>query len=81
MCAYCYICVGGEDFIVPPLTTVTFTSGGNRFYQLQTEFIDDDLVEDDECYFLKIEPITLPDRVVAVSPNTTKVCILNDDGM
>ena len=47
---------------------------------MKTEFIKDDIVEDDECYYLRIVPDTLPDRIIAGNPNYTKVVIQNDDG-
>jgi len=81
MCTYCYICVGGKDYKRQQYRDVRFARGGSRYYELKTEFMDDDEVEDDECYYLIIETSTLPDRVVAVSPNMTKVCLTNDDGM
>ena len=54
-------------------------NGGSKYAEFRTEFINDDIVEDDECYCLRIVPDTLPDRLVAINPNFTKICILNDD--
>ena len=36
-------------------------------------------MEDDEFYYLKIEPETLHNRVVAGNPSTTRIIIQNDD--
>ena len=85
MCQYfhscCFnLCVGGDDYKRQRYDTVRFVKGGSRFVELKTEFIRDKIVEDDECYYLRIVPDTLPDRIIAGNPNYTKVVIQNDDG-
>ena len=78
---YCFnVCIGGEDYRSQRYDTVRFVKGRSRYVELKTEFIKDDIVEDDEYYYLKIVPDTLPDRVIVGNPNYTKVVIQNDDG-
>ena len=74
------VCIGGEDYRSQHYDTVRFVKGRSRYVELKTEFIKDDIVEDDEFYYLKIVPDTLPDRVIVGNPNYTKVVIQNDDG-
>ena len=72
--------VGGEDYKNQHYNTVRFVKGGSRYIALNTEFIKDNIVENDECYYLRIVPDTLPNRTIAVNPNYTKIVIQNDDG-
>ena len=53
---------------------------GSKYIDLKIEPNDDELVEADEVYYLEIEPITLPDRIVPGNPPKCKVVIQNDDG-
>ena len=42
--------------------------------------INDELVEGNEFYFLKIVPGSLHDRVKLDSPNCTKIILVDNDG-
>ena len=57
-----------------------YEKDGSNYIDLKIEPNDDELVEDDEVYYLEIEPITLPDRIVLGNPPKCKVVIQNDDG-
>ena len=57
-----------------------FQRNGKKYFELDVNITDDDLVEDDEIYYIKIEPVTLPDRVVTGNPPSCKIIIVNDDG-
>ena len=57
-----------------------YEKDGSKYIDLKIEPNDDELVEDDEVYYLEIEPITLPDRIVLGNPPKCKVVIQNDDG-
>ena len=59
---------------------VLFLSGGSTYFDLTTKRNNDELVEGNEFYYLTIEPDTLPERVTAVSPSTTKIILVDDDG-
>lgn len=73
--------IGGVDYKVQNYRReAVFEKGGRRYIELDIETINDDLVEDDEFYYLKIEPATLPDRVIPVNPSTCKIIIMNNDG-
>ena len=45
-----------------------------------TERKDDEYVEDDEYYLLKIVTELLPRDVVIDGPDTTKIILVNEDG-
>ena len=57
-----------------------FEKQGSRYAELKIKPINDDLVEQDEFYYLKIYRDTLHDRVTAIEPTTCKIIIVNDDG-
>lgn len=57
-----------------------FVNDGSRYAELKIEPINDNLVEQNEVYYLKIYPEILPDRVVTTNPATLKIIILDDDG-
>ena len=59
---------------------VLFLSGGRTYFDLTTKRNNDELVEGNEFYYLTIESGTLPERVTAVSPSTTKIILVDDDG-
>ena len=73
-------CVDGVDYEKQHYRNVFFKSGGSTYLDLPTKRINDELVEGNEFYYLKIVPDTLPERVTAVSPSTTKIILLDDDG-
>ena len=73
-------CVGGVDYENQHYRNLVFEIGGDTYLDLPTKRINDDLVEGSEFYYLRIEPATLPERVTAVSPSTTKIVLLDDDG-
>ena len=74
-------CVGGVDYETQHYRNVVFESGRNRYLELTTKRTnDDDLVEGNKFYYLKIEPETLHERVTAVYPSTTKIILFDDDG-
>ena len=70
--------VGGEDYKLQR-RSIRFDKGGSIYANLKTEFINDEIVECDECYYLDIVTDTLPSRVTAVNPTTAKICIIDDD--
>ena len=57
-----------------------FEKDGSRYAELKIEPINDNLVEQNEFYYLKIYAETLPNRVVTTNPATSKIIILDDDG-
>lgn len=57
-----------------------FEEHGSRYAELKIEPINDDLVEQDEVYYLRILRETLHDRVVTTKPEICEIIILNDDG-
>ena len=72
---------GGLDYKIQDYRNAAkFERGGSKYIELKIEPKDDDLVEDDEVYYLEIEPLTLPDRIVPGNPSKCKIVIQNDDG-
>ena len=47
---------------------------------MTTTRIDDEYVEDDEFYYLKIQTGLLPNDVVIDGPDTAKIILVNEDG-
>ena len=56
-----------------------FYDGGSRYVELNIDLIEDNL-EDDEVYYLTIEPSTLPNRLVIGHPSNCTIVIENADG-
>lgn len=70
----------GIDYIRQNYRGVTFVKGGSKYIELKTNRSDDDLVEIDEVYCLKIEDTLLPSRVKVCHPNETRIILVNEDG-
>ena len=82
VCAFIIIdfCIAKSDYDTQDYRSIArFEERGSRYIELKIVPKDDDLVEDDEFYYLKIEPETLHNRVVAGNPSTTRIIIQNDD--
>ena len=74
-----YLCVVREDYRATRYV-VRFEKGGSRYGELTTTRIDDEYVEDDEYYYLKIQTGLLPNDVVIDGPDTAKIILVNEDG-
>jgi len=72
-----YPCVGNKDYVIQNYI-VTFYAGQAQ-YKLKLNVIDDDIVEEDEFYFLNIS-ISLPSGVSLARYEATKITIRDDDG-
>ena len=73
--------VGGLDYKIQDYRNASkYLRDGSKYIDLKIEPNDDELVEDDEVYYLEIESITLPNRIVLGNPPKCKVVIQNDDG-
>jgi len=72
-----YPCVGNEDYEIQNYI-VTFYAGRTR-YKLKFHVIDDDIVEENEYYFLNISS-SLPSSVSIARYEATKITIRDDDG-
>ena len=59
---------------------VAFEKNGNLYFDLAIERLQDELVEGDEFYYLRIETDALHKRVTAIDPSFTKVIIVDNDG-
>ena len=59
---------------------ISFAKGGSRYASLQINRTDDDLVEDDEFYYLEIVTQTLHPDVNAINPSAAKIILVNEDG-
>ena len=73
-----HLCVEGKDY-KSKRYEVSFVRGRSRYGELTTEKKDDEYVEDDEYYFLKIVTELLPKDVVIDGPDTTKIILVNED--
>jgi len=72
-----YPCVGNEDYVIQNYRVI-FYAGQTR-YKLKLHVIDDDIVEEDEYYFLNISS-PLPSGVSLARYEATKITIKDDDG-
>jgi len=72
-----YPCVGNKDYVIQNYI-VTFYAGQTR-YKLKLYVIDDDIVEENEHYFLNISSSS-PSGVSIARYEATKITIRNDDG-
>ena len=60
---------------------ITFPKGGSRYSDyLPINRTNDNLVEDDEYYSLKIVTEILHEDITAINPSTAKVILVNQDG-
>jgi len=73
----CYLCVGNKDYEIQNYIS-TFRAGQTQ-YKLRIDVIDDDIVEEDEYYFLNISS-SLPSGVSIARYEATKITIKDDDG-
>lgn len=72
---------GGVDYRIQDYRSAAkYERDGSKYIDLKIVPVNDDLVEDDEVYYLEIVPTTLPDRIVPGDPSKCKIVIQNDDG-
>jgi len=72
-----YPCVGNKDYEIQNYI-VTFYPGQMR-YKLKLYVIDDEIVEENEYYFLNISS-SLPSYISIAGYGATKIIIKDDDG-
>ena len=73
------IFIGFEDY--EPQEYYVMIPAGKRTFTLPIDIVDDDIVEETESYYLRIDSASLPPKVFAKTIVSTKVKIEDDDGM
>ena len=71
-----YLCVGDEDYEIQNYNPVFYP--GETKHTLLLDLVDDDIVEDNEFYFLNISE-SLPQHVTVGRYPSTKIIIQDDD--
>ena len=66
------------DYELQQYRNVRFINGGSRYYDLKIEPMNDNIVECDEDFSLRIETNALPPRVISFEP-TTKITLKDYD--
>ena len=74
-----YVTTGGDDYITGPVNVTIPTGETSVSYNISL-VNDDDIFEANETFFLRIDPSSLPSRLLVQPDCTTVVTIVDDDG-
>ena len=70
--------IGGHDYEVQRYRNIRFINGGSKYHELTIKPINDNETECSEAYFLRIETLALPPRIISLEPRT-KITLTDDD--
>ena len=72
-----YFCIGGIDYETGPYVLTIFS--GMTSIAVNATIINDNILEENEIFYLTINSSSFPDDVTAGNPFQATVTILNDD--
>ena len=75
---YTHVTTGGDDYITGPFNVIIPTGETSVSYNIS--LVNDDIFEANETFFLRIDPSSLPSRVLVQPDCATVVTIVDDDG-